>query len=188
MVDMKRLGENIRQMRKIKGLTQEELAKKSSLSTMSIRRYESGKRTITEKALDRIASALDVGIYEFFPKGEEIDIEGFPRSILHPPTIVSMSDPIRSIPDKTGKTETFQPWTLIDENLFQLGGFDALFAFEFLSEADRVEALKDINKFVEFTLSKYKQQGDTETALESAPEDKGTTQAELPPESAESGE
>lgn len=91
MIDMKKLGENIRQARKIKGLTQEELAEKSNLSTMSIRRYEGGQRTITEKALVRIANALDVGIYEFFPKGEEIDIEGFPRWVFHPPAIVSGS-------------------------------------------------------------------------------------------------
>lgn len=89
MIDMKKLGENIRQMRKMKGLTQEELAEKSNLSTMSIRRYESGKRIITEIVLGRIANALDVGIYEFFPVGEEIDIAGFPRQVLHPPTIIS---------------------------------------------------------------------------------------------------
>ena len=43
-MDMKIIGEQIRQHRKVKGLTQEELAKASDLSTMSIRRYESGVR------------------------------------------------------------------------------------------------------------------------------------------------
>ena len=59
-MDMKIVGENIRQHRKIKGLTQEELAKAASLSTMSIRRYESGERIAPQKALIAIAKALGV--------------------------------------------------------------------------------------------------------------------------------
>ena len=43
-MDIKAIGEKIKQYRKLKGLTQEELAKNSGLSTMSIRRYESGER------------------------------------------------------------------------------------------------------------------------------------------------
>lgn len=54
----------MRQLRKIKGLTQEELAKKAGLSTMSIRRYESGQRIITAETLHRIADALGVHIFD----------------------------------------------------------------------------------------------------------------------------
>lgn len=60
MYDMKTLGENIRHIRKIRGLTQENLARKAGLSTMSIRRYENGERVLTEKVLVNIANALDV--------------------------------------------------------------------------------------------------------------------------------
>ena len=87
--------------------------------------------------------------------------------------------------DGTGKTETYQPWTQTDEKIFQLGGFRALAEFEFLSEADKAEALKDINKFVEFTLSKY-QRTPPQEAPESpppAPEGTDTTPEEKPPES-----
>ncbi len=56
-----------------------------------------------------------------------------------------------------GNTETYQPWTLADEIVLRAGGFHALAEFNFLSEEDKAEALKDIQKFVEFTLSKYKQ-------------------------------
>ncbi len=59
-MDMKAIGEQIRQHRKIKGLTQEELAKLSDLSTMSIRRYESGERIAPQEALIKIAKALGV--------------------------------------------------------------------------------------------------------------------------------
>ena len=59
-------------------------------------------------------------------------------------------------PDLSGKTVTFQPVTDVDSKLMELGGFTALAEFNFLSEEDKAEALKDIQKFVEFTLSKYK--------------------------------
>lgn len=75
-MDMKSIGEQIRQHRKIKGLTQEELAKESGLSTMSIRRYESGDRIAPQEALSKIAKALgvhlrdlaDTSIWEEFDK------------------------------------------------------------------------------------------------------------------------
>lgn len=50
----------IRQQRKLKGFTQEELAKAAGLSTMSIRRYENGERIIPYMALNRIADALGI--------------------------------------------------------------------------------------------------------------------------------
>lgn len=75
-MDMKIIGEQIRQHRKVKGLTQEELAKASDLSTMSIRRYESGDRIAPQEALTKIAKALgvhlrdlaDTSIWEEFDK------------------------------------------------------------------------------------------------------------------------
>jgi len=67
VVDMKLLGENIRHVRKIKGLTQEELAKKAGMSTMSIRRYENGERIIKLGALKRIAAALNTPIHNLIP-------------------------------------------------------------------------------------------------------------------------
>lgn len=63
-MDSKSVGERIRQHRKIKGLTQEELAKKVDLSTMSIRRYESGERIIPEDTIKAIAAALGVTFSE----------------------------------------------------------------------------------------------------------------------------
>ena len=54
-MDIKAIGEKIKQYRKLKGLTQEELAKKAKLSTMSVRRYENGDRIATEKVLANIA-------------------------------------------------------------------------------------------------------------------------------------
>ena len=64
----------MRKFRKTRGMTQEELAKNSNLSTMSIRRYESGERIVTDEALQRIANALEISIYEL--KGLS-DVEAF---------------------------------------------------------------------------------------------------------------
>lgn len=61
-MDLKAMGMRIRQSRKIKGLTQADLASRINVSTMSIRRYESGERIVTEEISKRIASALDVDV------------------------------------------------------------------------------------------------------------------------------
>lgn len=58
--DMKIIGEKIRQHRKAKGFTQQELAERAGLSTMSIRRYESGERVAPEKILKNIAAGLEL--------------------------------------------------------------------------------------------------------------------------------
>ncbi|MCD7847535.1 MAG: helix-turn-helix domain-containing protein [Oscillospiraceae bacterium] len=53
-------GKRIRKYRKLRGLTQEELAKMTGLSTMSIRRYESGERIAPQPILIKIARTLGV--------------------------------------------------------------------------------------------------------------------------------
>lgn len=55
-------GERIKEMRKLKNLTQDQLAKKAGLSMMSIRRYETGARQPNEVDLQNIADALDTSI------------------------------------------------------------------------------------------------------------------------------
>lgn len=47
-------------MRKMRGMTQIELAKKADISVNSLRRYESGERIPTIKVLREVAEALDV--------------------------------------------------------------------------------------------------------------------------------
>lgn len=74
-MDIKAIGEKIKQYRKLKGLTQEELAKNSGLSTMSIRRYESGERIAPQETLLKIAKALGVHLRDLADNSwlEEID-------------------------------------------------------------------------------------------------------------------
>ncbi|AYV68921.1 hypothetical protein C2I06_19825 [Niallia circulans] len=61
---MSYLGENIRKFRKVKGLTVNELARKSNSSVSSISQIETGKRDATFKLILSIAQALDIEIAE----------------------------------------------------------------------------------------------------------------------------
>lgn len=53
------VGDNIKQLRKDKNLTQKQLAKKANLSEISIRRYEKGINEPSTKILKKIADALE---------------------------------------------------------------------------------------------------------------------------------
>lgn len=57
-------GDNIRRIRKEKGLTQSQLAKKAGISEISVRKYESGKRKPKLETMEKIANALDVPLDE----------------------------------------------------------------------------------------------------------------------------
>ena len=63
------VGDRIREARKQAGLTQNQLAEKSGVATISIHQYEAGKRKPQIERLQRIADALGVSITEL------IDIE-----------------------------------------------------------------------------------------------------------------
>lgn len=63
------------------GLTQEELAQKTGVSTMSIRRYESGERMPAIISLSVIAKALEISLETLIP-----DYNGFVTSKGYPST------------------------------------------------------------------------------------------------------
>lgn len=59
----KTIGDNIKQFRKDKGLSQKELGKKIGLSQQMIAQYESNKREPKLQTLIKIATALDIPIF-----------------------------------------------------------------------------------------------------------------------------
>lgn len=65
------VGENIRKYRKEKGLTQSELAHKTSLALSTIQRYEKGHRQPTMQVLQKIADALGIPVYRLTFNDEE---------------------------------------------------------------------------------------------------------------------
>jgi len=71
----KELGEHIRELRKISGITQEELGEKSVLSYKFIGELERGQVNVSLDSIARIADALGVKAGDLFPR--EVDI--FPQ-------------------------------------------------------------------------------------------------------------
>jgi len=59
-------GENLKQLRKQKKLTQEKLAEYAGLDRTYIGGIERGERNISLINIEKIAKALDIEIYEFF--------------------------------------------------------------------------------------------------------------------------
>lgn len=65
------VGELIKQKRKKAKLTQEALAKKIGCATITIRQYESGKRSPSLRILATISDALDVDVFDLIPEEPE---------------------------------------------------------------------------------------------------------------------
>lgn len=65
---------NIREVRKNKGLTQEELAEKCSLHTSYLAGVERGERNITMQTLEKIAHGLEISPIDLL-KFEGLDID-----------------------------------------------------------------------------------------------------------------
>ena len=67
----KRLGENIKQIRKTKKLTQFELAEKANVSEDTIKSLEQGRTWCSDKTLSQITEALEIDVVKLFmPIGE----------------------------------------------------------------------------------------------------------------------
>lgn len=58
------IGDRIKEYRKLKGITQAELAKKTGISLSNISKYESGNRNPKTDYLTKIATALELNINE----------------------------------------------------------------------------------------------------------------------------
>ena len=66
-----RLGENIKKQRKLKKLTQAELAEKADVSDDMIRSLEQGRTWLSDKTLSQITEALEVDVVKLFmPVGD----------------------------------------------------------------------------------------------------------------------
>lgn len=66
MDNKKLLGKRIKEIRKFKGLTQEQLSEMIELETSSLSGIESGRFYPSLHVLEKIASALDVELVDFF--------------------------------------------------------------------------------------------------------------------------
>ena len=71
-------GERIRELRKARGLNQEQLAELASLNRVTVAKYESGRIEPGAQALSRIADALEVTTDALLGRSDEIP-EAVPR-------------------------------------------------------------------------------------------------------------
>jgi len=66
----KEIGEKLKEFRKRKGLTQEQLAEKTGVSFQQIQLYENGKTRMNTDKLQVIAQALSLPVAAFFGGGD----------------------------------------------------------------------------------------------------------------------
>lgn len=67
MIDIKRkYGKRLRQLRKAKGLSQEELAFRSDLHRTYVSDLERGTRNVSLENIEKIAKVLGLGLSELF--------------------------------------------------------------------------------------------------------------------------
>ncbi|HAS17676.1 MAG TPA: transcriptional regulator [Nitrospiraceae bacterium] len=69
------LGKRIQSIREKKGLTQEQLEEKTGVNTKYISAVERGQKNVTIKTLEKIATGLDIELYQLFLISEEIGSE-----------------------------------------------------------------------------------------------------------------
>lgn len=63
-----KIGNRIKELRKLKGISQERLAFNADLDRTYVAGVESGKRNPSVKSLEKILNALDVSFEDFFKK------------------------------------------------------------------------------------------------------------------------
>lgn len=69
------IGSNIKRYRKLKGLTQKELANKVGLSIVTIQKYETGKREPKNIIIKNIADALNISSVDLYKENKDINFE-----------------------------------------------------------------------------------------------------------------
>lgn len=65
-----KVGQRIKELRKIISLSQESLANKADVDRTYVTDVENGRRNVSVEILERIISALDVTVSEFFDSKE----------------------------------------------------------------------------------------------------------------------
>ena len=65
------IGENIREIRKLKGMTQKELGNKLGISQSAINQFENSKTAPKLQTIEKLAIALKVSMYDILKRGAE---------------------------------------------------------------------------------------------------------------------
>lgn len=65
------IGENIREIRKLKGMTQKELGNKLGISQSAINQFENNKTAPKLQTIEKLAIALEVSMYDILKRSAE---------------------------------------------------------------------------------------------------------------------
>lgn len=69
-----KLGERLKEIRQVRGLSQEQISKLLGVNRATVSQIENGKRSLTAHDLSRIADALAISIDSFLDPEKEIDV------------------------------------------------------------------------------------------------------------------
>ncbi|WNR45229.1 helix-turn-helix domain-containing protein [Paenibacillus roseipurpureus] len=92
------LGERIRDLRKLKGLSQEELGERSGFHFTYIGGLERGERNISLVNLEKVASSLSVNLYELLQAAESSELKSF--SSIHEAATKEITVALKQFDDK----------------------------------------------------------------------------------------
>lgn len=76
------VAEQIRNIRKAKNLSQQEVAEKIGIDRAQYSRVETGKSEPTITSLEKIAKALEVDIIDFFKSTNSYDVNSYDSSLI----------------------------------------------------------------------------------------------------------
>jgi transcriptional regulator with XRE-family HTH domain len=90
------VAEQIKKIRKGKGLSQQEVADKLSMNRVQYNRIETGKSDPTMNILQRIANVLDINVVEFInPKNNGMEIYTVNESLLQKVRLLEELDEVQ---------------------------------------------------------------------------------------------
>ena len=136
------VGENIRKMRKIRGMTQAELGKKIGVSYQQIGQYENGKRNPKLQTIAKIAVALDVLLLDLVDTDDPILQNEI--SAINIPDLNYINSVLRS----TRSQYIYELNRILsDEKDIQQLFWDLLTNFNLLNEFGKKGAVKQIELF-----------------------------------------
>ena len=136
------IGTRIKELRKARGMTQKELAKKTSLSIASIQGYEQKKYKPKLNTIAKIAVALDVLLLDLVDTDDPI--------LQNEITAINIPDLnyIKSVLRSTRSQNIYELNRILsDKNDIQQLFWDLLTNFNLLNEFGKKEAVKQIELF-----------------------------------------
>ena len=79
----KLLGQRIKELRKIKGLTQEQLAEKMEIDQRNLSKIECGKSNPTPETIEKIIEVLNINPYLLYMSDEDINIDEVHQNMIN---------------------------------------------------------------------------------------------------------